>query len=69
MPQSALLTDEDKASVLRASNLFRQLVETCSILEDKGTMASIRQSEKDVKTGKIRNHDEFITELKQAGEI
>jgi hypothetical protein len=69
MPQNVLLTDENKALILKVSNLLRELVETCSILEEKGTMSSIRQSEKDVKAGRIRDYDEFIAELKQAGEI
>ena len=30
-------------------------LETCSILEDKETMASIKQSEKDAKAGKVRD--------------
>jgi hypothetical protein len=32
-------------------------------------MASIKQAEKDVKAGRVRDYAEFLKELKQAGEI
>ena len=69
MPESVLLTDEDRALSVKVSNLLEEIVETFNILEDKETMESIKQAEKDVKTGKVRDYDEFLSELKQAGEI
>ena len=69
MPESVLLTDEDRALLVKVSNLLEEIVETFNILEDKETMESIKQAEKDVKTGKVRDYDEFLSELKQAGEI
>jgi hypothetical protein len=69
MPESVLLTDEDRALLLKVSNLLEEIVETFNILEDEEMMASIKQAEKDVKAGKVRDYDEFLSELKQAGEI
>jgi hypothetical protein len=69
MPESILLTDEDRALLIKVSNLLEEIVETFNILEDKEMMASIKQAEKDAKTGKVRDYDEFLSELKQAGEI
>ena len=69
MPESVLLTDEDRALLLKVSNLLEEIVETFNILEDEEMMASIKQAEKDAKTGKVRDYDEFLSELKQAGKI
>jgi len=69
MPESVLLTDEDRVLLMKVSNLLEEIVETCNILEDKETMASIKQSEKDAKAGRVRDYDEFLAELKQSGEI
>jgi hypothetical protein len=40
-----------------------------ALLEDKETMKSIKQAEKDVKAGRVRDYYEFLKELKQSGEI
>ena len=69
MPESVLLTDEDRALLIKVSNLLEEIVETFSILEDKEMMASIKQAENDIKAGKVRDYDEFLSELKQAGKI
>jgi hypothetical protein len=69
MPESVLLTDEDRALLLKVSNLLEEIVETFNILEDKEAMASIKQAEKDAKAGKVRDYDDFLAELKQTGEI
>ena len=69
MPPHALLTNEDRTLLAKVSNLLEELVETTNILEDKEAMKAIKQSDKDVKTKKVRNYDEFLAELKQTGEI
>jgi hypothetical protein len=38
-------------------------------LEDKKAMSCLKQAEKDVKAGRVRDYDEFLRELKEAGEI
>ena len=69
MPPHALLTNEDRTLLAKVSNLLEELVETTNILEDKEAMKAIKQADKDVKTKKVRDYDEFFAELKQTGEI
>jgi hypothetical protein len=69
MPERVLLTNEDRALLIKLSSLLEEIVETFSVLEDKETMASIKQAEKDVKAGRVRDYHEFLKELKQSGEI
>jgi hypothetical protein len=69
MPESVLLTDEDRALLLKVSNLLEEVVETFSILEDKEAMSCIKEAEEDVKVGRVRDYDEFLKELKKSGEI
>jgi hypothetical protein len=69
MPESVLLTDEDRALLLKVSNLLEEVVETFSILEDKEAMLRIKQAEEDVKAGRVRDYNDFLRELKKSGEI
>ena len=69
MPESVLLTNEDRALLIKVRSLLEEIVETFSILEDKETMTSIKQAEKDIKAGRVRDYEEFLTELKESGEI
>ena len=64
-----LLTDEDRALLLKVSNLLEELLETFEILEDEEAMKSIKEAEEDVKAGRVRDYDEFLKELKKSGEI
>ena len=64
-----LLTDEDRALLLKVSNLLEELIETFEVLEDEETMKSIKEAEEDVKAGRVRDYDEFLKELKKSGEI
>ena len=66
---NVLLTDEDRVLLLKVSSLLEEIIETLNILEDKETMASIKQAEEDVKAGRVRGYNEFLKELKQSGEI
>ena len=69
MPPRVLLTNEDRTLLAKVSSLLEELVETINILEDKEAMKAIKQADKDAKTKKTRNYNEFIAELKQTGEI
>jgi hypothetical protein len=69
MSEGVLLTNEDRALLFKVSGLLEEIVETFSILEDKEAMASLKRAEKDVKTGKVRDYDDFLKELKKTGEI
>jgi PHD/YefM family antitoxin component YafN of YafNO toxin-antitoxin module len=69
MPESVLLTDEDRALLVKVSNLLEEIVETFNILEDKEAMSRIKEAEEDVKAGRVRDYDEFLKELKKSGGI
>ena len=69
MSTSKLLTDEDRILLKKVSNLLEEIIETIEIIEDKETMEAIKKAEEDVKTGRVRNYDDFIEELKKSGEI
>ena len=69
MSKGMLLTDEDRALLLKVSNLLEELIETLEVLEDKETIKSIKEAEEDIKAGRVRDYDEFLKELKKAGEI
>jgi hypothetical protein len=65
----ALLTEDDRALLLRVSSLLEEVVETFDILKDEEAMKTIREAEEDLKAGRVRGYDEFIGELKKSGEI
>jgi len=69
LSKGMLLTDEDRALLLKVSNLLEEIIETIEILEDEEAMKSIKEAEEDVKAGRVRDYDEFIKELKKSGEI
>ena len=66
---NSLITDEDRALLLKVSTLLEELIETFDILKDEETMAAIREGEEDLNAGRVRGYDEFISELKKSGEI
>ena len=66
---SVLLTDEDRALLLKINTLLEELIETLEILEDENTMKAIKEAEEDVKAGRVRSYNEFIKELKESGQI
>ena len=61
---SVLLTDEDRALLLKVSSLLEEIVETLDILEDEDAMKSIKEAEEDVKAGRVRGYNEFVKELR-----
>jgi len=69
MPERVLLTDEDRALLVKVSSLLEEVVESISILEDEEAMSTIKQAEEDVKSGRVRDYSEFFQELKKSGEI
>ena len=69
MPERVLLTDDDRALLVKVSDLLEEVVESFSILEDKEAMLGLDKAEKDVKAGRIRDYDDFLKELKEPGEF
>jgi len=66
---NVLLTEEDRALLLKVSGLLEEIIETLEILEDEEAMKSIREAEEDVKAGRVRGYRDFLKELKESGEI
>jgi hypothetical protein len=66
---STLLTDEDRALLLKVSNLLEEIIETLEILEDEDAMKAIEEAEEDVKAGRLRDYNDFLEELKRSEEI
>lgn len=64
-----LLSNEDRALLTKVSNLLEEIIETLEIIEDKKTMKSLKEAELDVKTGQIREYNDFIAELKKSGNL
>jgi len=64
-----LLSDEDRALLLKVSILLEELLETLDVLEDEEALKAIKEAEEDVKAGRVRGYNEFIEELKKSGEI
>jgi len=64
-----LLTDEDRALLLKVYSLLEEIIETLDILEDEETMKRVEEALEDVKAGRVRSYDEFIEELRKSGEI
>ena len=69
MSEGVLLTDEDRALLVKVSSLLEEVVETFGILEDKEAMSALKQAEEDVKAGRVRDYDDFLKELRKTGEF
>jgi PHD/YefM family antitoxin component YafN of YafNO toxin-antitoxin module len=70
MPESkVLLTNEDRALLSKVSKLLEELIETLNILKDEEIIKAVKESEEDVKAGRVRDYDKFIEELRKSGEI
>jgi hypothetical protein len=69
MSERVLITDEDRALLVKMNGLLEELVETFNILKDKEAIISLKEAEADVKARRVRDYDDFLKELKQTGEI
>lgn len=63
-----LLTEENRAPLLKVSDLLEEIIETFDTLEDEEGMRSIREAKEDMEAGRVRDYNEFIEELR-SGEI
>jgi hypothetical protein len=55
MPGRVLLTDEDRALLVKVSGLLEEVVESMSVLEDEEVMSTLKESEEDVRAGRVRD--------------
>ena len=67
--QDALLTEEDIKLLRRLNCLLEEVLETLEVLADEELMETLKEAEEDVRAGRVRDYEEFIKELRQAGEI
>jgi len=67
--QDALLTEEDIRLLRRLNCLLEEVLETLEVLADGELMEALKEAEEDVRAGRVRDYEEFIKELRQAGEI
>ena len=49
--------------------LLEEELETLEVLADEELMEALKEAEEDVRAGRVRDYEEFIKELRQAGEI
>jgi len=63
-----LLTNEDRALLLRVGGLLEGIMETLEILEDERAVASLREAEEDVRAGRVRDYGCLVEELRRSGE-
>ncbi|HDI01251.1 MAG TPA: hypothetical protein ENF78_02360 [Candidatus Bathyarchaeota archaeon] len=66
--RGSLLTDEDRELLRRVHALLEEVLETLEILADKELMKALKEAEEDVRAGRVRDYEEFIKELREAGE-
>ena len=66
--RGSLLTDEDRELLRRVHALLEEVLETLEILADKELMKALKEAEEDVRAGRVRDCEEFIKELREAGE-
>ena len=67
--RGALLTDEDRELLRRVHALLEEVLETLEILADKELVEALKEAEEDVRVGRVRDYEEFIKELREAGEM
>ena len=60
MAERGLLTDEDRALLLRVEELLEGIMETLEILDDEGAVASLREAEEDVKAGRVMDYRRLV---------
>jgi hypothetical protein len=64
-----LLTDEDRALLLRVGGLLECIMETLEILEDERAVASLREAEENVRAGRVRDYRCLLEGLRRSGEV
>ena len=60
MAESGLLTNEDRALLLRVEEPLEGIMENLEILDDEGAVASLREAEEDVKAGRVMDYRRLV---------
>lgn len=64
-----LLTSKDRRLLLETKKLLEEILETEEVLSNEALMKSIRESEEDIKAGRVYSLDELKNELKAKGKL
>ena len=62
MPRPSILTDGDRALLLKVSKMLEEIIETLEIREDEEMMKAIKEAEEDIKAGRVRSYDDLMRE-------
>jgi len=65
----SLLTQQDRQLLLETRNILEELLETEEVLRDKALMESIKQSRRDVKTGRVYTVAQLKQKLRKQGKL
>jgi len=65
----SLLTQQDRRLLLETRNILEELLETEEVLKDRVLMKSIKQSQRDVKSGRVYSIAEVKQKLTEEGKL
>ena len=65
----SLLTQQDRRLLLETRNILEELLETEEVLKDRILMESIKQSRKDLKSGRVYSIAELKQRLREEGKL
>jgi len=60
MAESGLLTNEDRALLVRVEEPLEGIMENLEILDDEGAVASLREAKEDVKAGRVMDYRRLV---------
>lgn len=66
---TSLLTPKDRRLLAETKRLLEEILETEEVLGDEVLMESIRESEEDLKAGRVYSLDELKHELRAKGKL
>jgi len=65
----SLLTQQDRRLLLETRTILEELLETEDVLRDRKLMASIKQSRRDVKAGRVYSIGQLKRKLREEGKL
>ncbi len=65
----SLLSTQDRKLLLETRHLLEELLETEEVLRDKGLMKSIKESQRDMKMGRLYTIEQLKRELRKEGRL
>ena len=65
----SLLTQQDRKLLLETRSILEELLETEEVLRDRALMESIKQSRRDVKTGRFYTIEQLKQQLRRRSKL